>query len=256
MTVVVSSRRSLAALWSVLAILMSGCSSELPNSPPTTEVTNVSKKTDSETPADVRVPWNAETLSAGDFKIEEGFRALTFPDFEPFFAKPLQSPQTTWLSMHDAIICFGKPKGYMHSKEKFADFTLRLELRFAPPADESAAKNFNPNSGVMLHIVEPHKQWPKSLEVQGRFAELATIKENGGAAKVLIVDDSAARESARKPVGEWNAIEIVSRAGAITSFLNGTKICESKPSDVTSGMIGLQSEDFEVHFRRLRIRPE
>ncbi len=256
MTVVVSSRRSLAALWSALAILMLGCSSEPPKSLPPTEVANVSKKSASESPADVRVPWNAETLSAGDFTVEEGFRALTFADFEPYFAKPPQSPQTTWVSMHDAIICFGKPKGYLHSKEKFADFTLRLEVRFAPPVDESAAKSFNPNSGVMLHIVEPHKQWPKSLEVQGRFAELAMIKENGGAAKVQIVDDNAARESARKPFGEWNAIEIVSKAGALASFLNGTKICESQLSDVTSGMIGLQSEDFEVHFRRLRIRTE
>ena len=64
------------------------------------------------------------------------------------------------------------------------------------------------------------------------------------------------RESARKPTGEWNAIEVVSKAGTVTSLLNGTKVCESQPSDVTSGMTGLQSEDFEVHFRRLRIRAE
>lgn len=108
----------------------------------------------------------------------------------------------------------------------------------------------------MLHITEPHKQWPKSLEVQGRFEDLATIKENGGAAKVEIVDDRTARESARKPIGEWNAIEIISKSGTVTALLNGTKVCESQPSDVTSGMIGLQSEDFEVHFRRLRIRTE
>ena len=254
--IVVPSSRCVAVGAATLIALVLGCSAEPSATTPRTVETGVPTKPVASTPVKNAEPWNAETLSAGDFTLEEGFRALTFADFEPFFAKPLQSPQTTWLSMHDAIVCFGKPKGYLHSKEQFTDFTLRLELRFAPPADESAAKNFNPNSGVMLHIVEPHKQWPKSLEVQGRFAELATIKENGGAAKVQIVDDNAARESARKPVGEWNAIEIVSKAGAITSFLNGTKICESQPSDVTSGMIGLQSEDFEVHFRRLRIRPE
>lgn len=251
-------RRCTPVLWAVIAMLL-GCSSE--PTPPTSKSASESAKAPQEstpsTPASAAlVPWNSETLTDSEFTVEEDFRVLTLSDFEPFFAKPPQPPQTTWLAMHDAIICFGKPKGYLFSKEKFADFTLRLELRFAPAADDSAAKSFNPNTGVMLHIAEPHKQWPKSLEVQGRFADLATIKENGGAAKVVIVDDGAARESARKPVGEWNALEILSKAGAVTALLNGTKVCESQPSDVMSGMIGLQSEDFEVHFRRLRIRSE
>ena len=245
------SRRCQTALWTMIALLL-GCSSE-PPAPPA-KAPSESAKAPQESAA--LVAWNSETLEDGEFTVEEGFRTLTFGEFEPFFAKPPQPPQTTWVAVHDAIVCFGKPKGYLFSKEKFADFTLRLELRFAPPADESAAKTFHPNTGVMLHITEPHKQWPKSLEVQGRFGDLATIKENGGAAKMEIVDDGAARESARKPVGEWNALEIVSKAGAITALLNGTKVCESQPSDVTSGRIGLQSEDFEVHFRRLRIRPE
>lgn len=249
-------RRCSPVLGIVIAMLL-GCSSEpsAPTSKSAPESTKAPQESLSSTPA-ARGPWDSETLKDDGFTVEDGFRALTLSDFEPFFAKPPQSLETTWLAVHDAIVCFGKPKGYLYSKEKFADFTLRLELRFAPATTEAAAKNFNPNTGVMLFINEPHKQWPKSLEVQGRFADLATIKENGGAAKMDVVDDATARESARKPVGEWNALEISSKAGALTSLLNGTKVCESQPSDVTSGMIGLQSEDFEVHFRRLRIRAE
>ncbi len=245
---VLLSRRSNAVVWTVIAMLL-GCSSEPPA--PTAKAPQ-----DSVPASAALVPWNSDTLKDSEFTVEEGFRPLTLSNFEPFFAKLPQSPQPTWVSMHDAIVCFGKPKGYLYSKENFADFTLRLEIRFAPPTDEAAANKFHPNTGVMLHITEPHKQWPKSLEVQGRFADLATIKENGGAAKVEIVDDGAARESARKPVGEWNALEILSKSGTVTSLLNGTKVCESQASDVTSGMIGLQSEEFEVHFRRLRIRTE
>jgi hypothetical protein len=239
----------------LVAWLPVGCSSEAPapRLPAATEATNAP----SEKPAaPTFTPWNAETLADGEFQPEEGFRTLSLDDFEPFFAKPPQGGPATWSSRSGAIVCSGKPKGYLYSTEKFSDFTLRLEFRFAPPADEAAAKNFNPNTGVMIHIHEPHKQWPKSLEVQGKFSELAIIKENGGAAKFEIVDDAAARESARKPIGEWNALEIVSKAGKLTSTLNGTKICESQPSDVAEGMIGLQSEDHEVHFRRLRIRAE
>ena len=255
---VVLSHRCGFFLYVAIAAQLIGCSSEPPQ--PIKVGPGATKPTTESTTEDVvtvvPLPWSAETLGDGEFTLEEGFRALTLADFEPFFAKPPKAPQTTWLSVNDAIVCVGKPRGYLFSKEKFTDFTLRLELRFAPPADEKSAKDFNPNTGVMLHITEPHKQWPKSLEVQGRFADLATIKENGGAAKMTIVDDAAARETTRKPVGEWNALEVISKAGIVTSLLNGTKICESQPSDVTSGMIGLQSEDFEVHFRRLRIRPE
>ncbi len=252
--ILVWSRRDVVLTTAALMLLALGCSAEppVPVPSPAASVTP--------TPADARpatpTAWSVESLSDGAFTLEEGFRKLSLEDFDPFFAKPPQGGQATWFSIHDAIVCTGKPKGYLFSNEKFADFTLRLELRFAPPADEAAAKTFNPNTGVMIFINEPHKQWPKSLEVQGRFADLATIKENGGAAKFEIVDDPAARESARKPVGEWNTLEIVSKAGMLTAFLNGTKVCESQPSDVAEGFIGLQSEDFEVHFRRVRIRAE
>lgn len=202
-------------------------------------------------------PWQAADLDANDFTPEDGFRTLSFTDFESFFAKPPQANTVpTWQAVGHAIVCTGKPKGYLYSKERFQDFTLRLEFRFAPSADATTKKEFNPNSGVLVYITEPHKQWPKSLEVQGRFADLATVKENGGAAKVEITDDAAARESARKPVGDWNALEIISQGGALTALLNGTKVCQSQPSDVSQGAIGLQSEDHEVHFRRLRIRSE
>lgn len=254
MSAAVLDRRGVSLVWSTLALLLLGCSAE-PAAPPAAASSKPAEAPAVSAPA-TPTPWSVETLSDGGFTVEEGFRPLALSDFEVFFAKPPQEPQTTWVSVGNAIVCFGKPKGYLYSKEKFTDFTLRLELRFAPPADEAASKNFNPNTGVMLFIHEPHKQWPKSLEVQGRFADLATIKENGGATKMEIADDDAARQTARKPVSEWNALEVVAKEGAITSFLNGTKICESQPSDVTSGLIGLQSEDFEVHFRRLRIRAE
>lgn len=273
------SRRCNAVLWTMILMLL-GCSSEPPAPAAKSPAESAKAPQDSPPASAALVPWSSDTLKDGEFTVEEGFRTLTLSDFEPFFAKPPQSRQTTWIEMHDAIVCFGKPRGYLYSKEKFADFTLRLEYRFAPVAadsspvpakanpqsskadsatraiDAQAAMDARLNTGVMLFITEPHKQWPKSLEVQGRFSDMATIKENGGAAKIDVVDDDAARKSARKPVGEWNAIEVVSKGGVITSLLNGTKVCEGQTTDLILGMIGLQSEDFEVHFRRLRIRPE
>lgn len=245
----------LVAGWS-LAVALTGCSPSDPVSvkpePPqsTVEASNKPESTNSSV-------WRKDDLLSDDFSPEEGFRALSLSDFESFFAKlPKAEAVPTWSVVGSAIVCTGKPKGYLYSKEKFQDFTLRVELRFAPSAEAAETKDFNPNSGVMIYITEPHKQWPKSLEVQGKFLELATIKPNGGAAKVELEDDTAVRESARKPAGEWNGLEIHSKDGALTVLLNGQKVCESQPSDVSEGAIGLQSEDFEVHFRRLRIRAD
>jgi hypothetical protein len=189
------------------------------------------------------------------YRVEEGFRSLTLVDFEPFFAKPPKADAPpTWRTIGDAIACSGKPKGYLVSKESFGNFTLRLEMRFVASPEQLKAGDFNPNSGVLLLIQPPDKQWPKSLEVQGRYSELGTIKPNGGAADVELNDVATARESARKPATEWNELEIEMQAGGLTVRLNGSVVCTSQPGELTSGKIGLQSEDFEVHFRRLRIR--
>ena len=244
-----------------VAVGLMGCSSSAPvveaQKPPPNETAKGQLQTSE--PSAGWSPWRKEDLTADEFSPEEGFRELSFSDFESFFAKPPKTEaEPTWSAVSKAIVCTGKPKGYLYSKEKFKDFTLRLELRFAPSAGSEAkdSKPFDPNSGVMIYITEPHKQWPKSLEVQGRFSELATIKANGGATKVEPTDDATVRESARKPFGEWNGLEIVSKSGSLTVLLNGQKICESQPSDVSEGSIGLQAEDFAVHFRRLRIRVE
>lgn len=183
--------------------------------------------------------------------VEEGFRLLGLSDFEHFSASA-----ETWIEQDGVIICSGDPKGYLHSRERFGDFTFRGSYRFEPEADADDERLAASNTGFMIHINEPHTIWPRSLEVQGKWSEMCSIKSNGGVPDLTIEDDAVARESARKPVGEWNEIEIVSRAGTLESFLNGTLICRSEAGELTEGFIGLQSELFEVHFRNLRIRED
>ena len=186
------------------------------------------------------------------FTPEPEFRLLTLADFEHFPADA-----TTWSEQNDQLVCSGQPKGYAYTRDDFANFTLRCEFKFVPagPApDAEAALKFN--TGFMIHIQEPHKVWPRSLEVQGRFDEMASIKSNGGVPALETVDDAAAREAARLPVGQWNAVEIVSRNGELSATLNGLLIATSKAGELTSGKLGLQSEGFEVHFKHLRVRSD
>ena len=187
-------------------------------------------------------------IEADVFSIEEGFERLSLADFAPF-----QGDENSWQEIDGVLVGSGEPKGYLFSNAPYGNYTWRAEYRYMPKDAEASPP---PNTGFMIHIQEPHKTWPRSLEVQGRFDEMCSIKSNGGVPALTIEDDAAARESARKPVGEWNAVEIVSKDGALTATLNGQLICRSEPGELVEGPIGLQAELFEVHFRRLRIRQD
>jgi len=155
-----------------------------------------------------------------------------------------------------AILLMGDSRGYLHTTKSYRDFTLRLDVRWPKAAGLSEEERANANTGVLVFITGEDKIWPKCLEVQGKWSELGHIKSNAKDVTVEVRDDEAAREQARKPVGEWNSLEIVSKEGALTSFLNGTKIAESDATELREGRIGFQAERFDVEFRNVRIREE
>ena len=150
----------------------------------------------------------------------------------------------------------GKSRGYVYTDRSYRNFTLRFDVRWPKAAELPEDERPNANTGVLVFITGEHKVWPKCLEVQGKWSEMGHIKSNAKDVTVTVRDDEAARQQARKPVGEWNSIEMVAKDGALTSTLNGTKIAESAPTELVEGPIGFQAERFDVEFRNVRIREE
>ena len=191
------------------------------------------------------------------FVVEEGFLPLSLADFETFAAEP-----DTWTEDAGVIRCTGKPRGYLRSQAGHQNFTWRLEYRFDRPKSLKDEAKFKGNTGFLVYLNGENKidkgklLWPVCLEVQGKHMQMAAIKENGGAAPVTVQDDEAAREAARKPVGEWNRLEIVSRDGALTVNLNDVPISRSEPNFLSEGAIGIQAEDHPFAVRRMRIKDE
>ncbi|MBI1347914.1 DUF1080 domain-containing protein [bacterium] len=183
------------------------------------------------------------------FELEPDFRLLSLADFVSFPAEV-----DTWTEDQDRLISSGKPRGYLYSKESFQNFTLKLDYKFPRPANLTDEAKFKGNTGFLIYITGEAKIWPLCLEVQGKHVQMAAIKENGGAEPPVVKDDGAAREAARKPVGQWNSLEIVSKDGALNVSLNGTPISSSEPNFLSSGSIGIQAEDFPFEVRHLRIR--
>ena len=237
---------------SLISISITGCSQ--PTEPEPDALPVETSQTGQETPPDM--PRHIPEVEPDDpnFELEPNFRMLKLNDLEIYHGK-LPGADLTWSQFGQTLVCLGNPRGYAYTKESFTDFTLRCDYKFVPAADQTDEKKLaGSNTGFLIYINGEHKLWPVSLEVQGKHVEMGQIKANGGVAAVTIKDDDSVRHSARKPVGQWNSIEIISKDGALTAILNGQQVCQSEPGELKSGLLGFQSEDFEVHFRNLRIK--
>jgi len=218
-----------------LLLVMMGCN-------PSTETENSSAAHSQSRPL-VNPPSTPEVVPA-----EPDFERLILSDFTAF-----QADDGTWTSEGGMLICSGVPKGYLYSKKIFENLTLRGEFQFVL-TEEQMKQVEKANTGIMLAIQEPHRIWPVSLEVQGRYDLMGSINANGGIPPLMVSDAPDVRERVRLPADQWNSLEITVKDGAVTSRLNGEIVCTSQPTDLKSGPIGLQAEGYVVRFRNLRIR--
>jgi hypothetical protein len=182
--------------------------------------------------------------------VEAGFQSLSLQDFEQF-----QPEKDTWTQVDEMIVTSGLPKSYVYTKKSYENFTLQIEYQFVLTQAQEA-KFQKANTGILLAIQEPHKIWPRSLEIQGQFETMGTVRPNGGIPAPAMQDQPAVRERVRRPAADWNRLEIRMRDGAITAILNGETVCTSEPGELKSGPIGLQAEGYVVRFRNLRIRED
>ena len=164
-------------------------------------------------------------------------------------------PAKTFSVKGGMIACTVSPNGYWYTVRSYKEFTLRFDWCYERPADLKNDEDFKGNSGYLLFI-EKHEVWPRSLEVQGMNRDVGAIIPIQFTKKPTIETDAAARKKARKPVGEWNAMEIASKGGKITVKLNGALISTVTECELKEGPIGFQSEGAEIHWRNVRIREE
>src|SRR5262249_31704770 len=72
-------------------------------------------------------------------------------------------PET--LSIRDGEVrVSGKPNGYFATRASYKNYVLRFEWQYERPADLKSDAAFRGNSGLLLHIAEPHKVWPTCIE--------------------------------------------------------------------------------------------
>ena len=147
----------------------------------------------------------------------------------------------------------GNPWGYFYTDKSYKNYVIRYSWRYP----KNQPDNTTMNSGLLVHIQEPHKVWPKSVEPQGRYKDHGKLFFIGfpkGYADEHSKFDEAAQKKALKPSDEWNTTEAIVKAdGSIEVRINGTLVSTGK-SDLTSGPIGFQAEGARIHFKDIKIK--
>ena len=161
----------------------------------------------------------------------------------------------TWSAENGVLRCTGSPAGYMRTDKAYADYHLHVEWRWPDKPG---------NNGVLVHMSGEDKVWPKSLECQlhsgnaGDFWVIGGIEiaeHAKGGSRVRGRRTVKLKDSSEKPLGQWNAYDIICKDDWIVVMVNGVlQNLGTKCSD-KSGKICLQSEGAKIEYRNIYVEP-
>lgn len=172
-----------------------------------------------------------------------------------FVGDPEHDVTKTWSVGEGVIRCEGKPSGYMRTEKDYANYLLHVEWRWPEKGG---------NSGVLLHMVGPDKVWPKSLECQlysenaGDFwviDGIETAEHAKASNRVKGRRTIKLKDSSEKPIGQWNAYDIICKDDWLLVLVNGVLQNVATKCSVNSGKICLQSEGTPIEFRNVCLEP-
>ena len=199
------------------------------------------------------------SLPAQD-KTEQGwtdlFNGKDFAGWQFHLGKDGADNKGTFVIKDGILICNGNPAGYMVTEKSFSNYTLKFEFAFKRPADLKDDAEFRGNSGCLIHVGEKNALgvWPRSIEVQGANRQMGLILPIPRDVKCTRTLDEETLAKVRKPVGEFNTMEIKVEGGDMVISLNGSVVSTVGDCELTAGPIGFQSEGAETHWKNIRIR--
>ena len=149
----------------------------------------------------------------------------------------------------DGVITIaGQPFGYMITDGTYSNYKLHVEWRWV---DEPA------NSGIFVLAEPGDGLWPRCAEVNLMAGRAGDMIASGGSSFEELKEGIFLRstvESAEKPAGEWNTMEVVCKGNFIQAYVNGVLMNEAH-FDRTEGRIALQSEGGPLEVRNVFITP-
>lgn len=178
-----------------------------------------------------------------------------FTGWRLYTREPDHDVMKTWSVTNGLLRCEGTPRGFMRTEKDYANYLLHVEWRWPQEGG---------NNGVLVHMSEPDVVWPKSLECQlhsgnaGDFWVIGGLefKEHArGGDRVKGRRTLKLKESSEKPVGQWNAYDIICRDDWVVVLVNGVLQNVATECTPNSGKICLQSEGTPIEYRNVYIEP-
>ncbi len=204
----------------------------------------------------------AATLCCVALRADEGetislFNEKDLGGWSYHLADPSVKMTDVWTVEDGLLTCAGKPAGYLITERRdFSDYRLTLDWRWHTGKGG--------NNGVLVHCSTPGALgvWCKSIEVQlangnaGDFWIIGTElnvpneqERKSGRRYRNLTDDS------EKPIGQWNALEIVCQGNEIVVKVNGDTVNHATNVSENRGAIALQSEGTPIQFRNIKLTP-
>lgn len=158
---------------------------------------------------------------------------------------------TDVFKMNDGLLQIsGASSGYLRTKKSYSNFELNVEWRWT--------KVFA-NSGILLHIQQKDTIWPVCYQVQQKADAAGDIicmnglwaKECTDSVKFTVKKMQTSNE---QPLGEWNAMKIISNNKTLKVWVNGVLQNTVTGLTVSKGSIGFQNEGKPLEFRNLLIK--
>ena len=159
------------------------------------------------------------------------------------------------------IRCKPRGSGNLHTKERFANYIFRFDVKLTP----------NANNGVAIRTeLEGEQSFTVGKEIQilddsgSDYRNLAPYQYHGSIYGVV-----PAKRGSLKPVGEWNTMEIICDGTRVKVTVNDQVIVDARVDEITEfmdhrdhpgllkndGHIAFLGHSTEVQFRNLRILP-
>lgn len=195
-------------------------------------------------------PQTVELFNGNDL---DGWEVITLPS-----ATPDTTPSWRY-NPSGHLTLTGKPVSYLATKASHSNYRLHVEWRW--PAD--AAKNSN--SGILLHIASGPANatpWPTCVQLQLKPTRVGDLLPMAGATFAEPLTSAPGAKNPQrdrlaadgeKPLGEWNACDIVSADGKLEIRINGilqNRVTQLSPA---AGRIGLQLEGTPFDVRNIRL---